>query len=65
MFNTIYLGKHTFRKILPVPKFRVMNKLSSSKSKAFCKVTLTHNENNISISDFGRFSPDTYPVLRA
>ena len=42
MFNTIYLAQNTFRKMFPVPKSHVMNKLRSSESKAFCKVTLTH-----------------------
>jgi hypothetical protein len=65
MFKAIYFVQNTFRKMFPVSKFHVINKLRSSKSKAFCKVTLTHNENNISISRFGRFSSDTYPVLRA
>jgi len=63
MFSTIYLAQNTFRKTYPVPKCHVTNKLRSSET--FCKVTLTHNDNNISITRFGRFSSDTYPVLRA
>jgi hypothetical protein len=65
MFTTTYLVQITFRTIFPVSKCHVMNNLVSRKSKAFCRVTLTHNENNIPISRFGRFSSDTYPVLRA